>query len=53
MRTRTATSIGTQGTSSPEFEIDWDGDEDPENPRNWPVWYKSIVVALISFSTWV
>ena len=52
-RTRTATSIGTQGTSAPEFEIDWDGDDDPENPRNWPTWYKGIVVALISFSTWV
>ncbi|KAJ5263216.1 hypothetical protein N7478_010821 [Penicillium angulare] len=34
----------------PQFEIKWK-DADPENPRNWSVWYRSFIVAAISFST--
>lgn len=34
----------------PEFEIKWK-DADPENPRNWSVWYRSFIVAALSFST--
>ena len=49
---RHATSIRTTGTTDPDFEVDWEQD-DPENPRNWPVWYKGIVLGFISWSTWV
>jgi len=34
----------------PQFEVTW-GDGDPENPRNWSVWYRSFIVAAMSFST--
>ena len=49
---RHATSIRTTGTTDPDFEVDWEQD-DPENPRNWPVWYKGVVIGFISWSTWV
>lgn len=48
---RTTTSILTSGSRPPDFEIDFDED-DPENPRNWPLWYRSCVIGIISFSTW-
>ena len=50
---RKATSIGTTGTNNPEFEVDWDGEDDPTNPRNWPMWYKGMTIGFISWSTWV
>lgn len=34
----------------PQFEVTWE-DGDPENPRNWSVWYRSFIVAAMSFST--
>ncbi|KAJ5608711.1 hypothetical protein N7528_009278 [Penicillium herquei] len=37
---------------NPEFEIKWE-DGDPENPRNWSVWYRSFIVFAMSFSTTV
>ncbi|KAJ5234288.1 uncharacterized protein N7469_003456 [Penicillium citrinum] len=30
-------------------EVDWDGPDDPKNPRNWPVWRRSMLVAVITF----
>lgn len=51
--TKKTTSVGTTGTSDPNFEVDWDGDDDPENPRNWSLWRKSLVVATLSFSAWM
>lgn len=50
--TRTATSIGTFGSRAPDFEVDFEAD-DPENPRNWPLWYRSMVIASVSYGTWV
>ena len=50
---RKATSIATNGTNHPDFEIDFDGDDDPANPRNWPLWYKGVTIAIVSWSTWV
>lgn len=44
------TTLGTVFTSDPSFEVDFD-DESTENPRDWPTWYKAIVVFAISFST--
>ena len=49
---RKVTSVGTTGTLDPDFEVDWD-EKDPENPRNWPLWYKGVVVAFLSWNTWV
>ncbi|KAJ5203634.1 uncharacterized protein N7498_004513 [Penicillium cinerascens] len=34
----------------PLFEVTWHV-ADKENPRTWPVWYKSFIVAAMSFST--
>lgn len=36
----------------PRFEVTWMA-EDVENPRTWPFWYKSFIVAAMSFSTTV
>lgn len=33
--------------------ISWDGDDDPENPYNWPSWKKTTHVAIISLLTFV
>lgn len=49
---RRATNIGTNVTTDPGYEIDWD-DDDPENPRNWPLWYKGFAIGTASWSTWV
>lgn len=48
-----ASIIGTDGIHLPDFEVDWDGDDDPMNPLNWPFWYKGLTVAFMSWSTWV
>jgi hypothetical protein len=39
-------------TRDPSFEVDWE-DGDPDNPRNWPTWYKGFIIFSISFSTLV
>ena len=50
---RKATSIGTSGTNRAEFEVDWEGENDPMNPQNWPIWYKGVTIGFVSWSTWV
>ena len=50
---RRATSIGSTTISDPAFEIDWEDDDDPQNPRNWPTWYKGLAIGFISWGTWV
>lgn len=49
---KNAASINTTGTNNPDFEVDWDDDTDPMNPRNWPIWYKGVTIGSISWSTW-
>ena len=51
-RSYTTTSIATNGSRLPNFEVDFEPN-DPRNPRNWPAWYRGIVLAGVSFSTWV
>lgn len=46
------TTHGTTYTSDPSFEVDFEADS-TEDPRNWPSWYKGLVVFSISFSTLV
>ena len=48
-----AASIATNATNDPDYEVDWDGEDDPNNPRNWSIWYKAFIVFSISWSTWV
>jgi hypothetical protein len=51
--TRKVTSIGTTGTTDPNFEVDYDGDDDQANPKNWSFRYKAMAVAFLSFNTLV
>ncbi|EFX05359.1 bicyclomycin resistance protein [Grosmannia clavigera kw1407] len=48
---------GAKGDAdAPEDEANvvwWDGPDDPENPYNWPTWYKSLLCGLISAVTFV
>jgi hypothetical protein len=49
--TRTATSVGTTGSRLPDFEVDF-GPNDPDNPRNWPLWYRGLTIGTVSYATW-
>ncbi|CAK7897377.1 multidrug resistance protein 1 [[Candida] anglica] len=40
----------TSGTSN-RIVVDWDGDDDPENPYNWPVYQKIFFIFEIAFLT--
>lgn len=50
--TRTGTSIGSTASRPPEFEVYFE-ENDPENPRNWPLWYRCWCIFCVSFATWV
>ncbi|GAB1317589.1 hypothetical protein MFIFM68171_07799 [Madurella fahalii] len=51
-RTRTRTSITSSASRPPDFEVSLEPD-DPENPRNWPFWYRAWTIFTVSYSTWV
>ncbi|KAF4827051.1 Efflux pump radE [Colletotrichum tropicale] len=40
-------------TSEDENVVWWDGDDDPQNPYNWPTWRKVMTCTLISAMTFV
>ena len=48
---RKVTSVGTTGTTDPRFEVDWDGEDDPNNPQNWSLVYKAMCIAFLSWNT--
>jgi hypothetical protein len=50
-RARTTTSIGTTGSRLPDFEVDFEPN-DPDNPRNWPLWYRGLTIGVVSYATW-
>lgn len=50
---RKVTTAGTTGTTDPRYEVDWEGDDDPNNPLNWSNWYKAFIIFTLSFSTLV
>ena len=52
-RARSGVSVGTTGTQNPAFEVDWDGEDDPGNPLNWSLGYKSLVIGMISYTTMI
>jgi hypothetical protein len=47
------TSVGTTCASDPNFEVDWDDENDPENPRNWSLRYKAMSIGFLSWNTFV
>jgi hypothetical protein len=49
--TCTTTSIGTTGSRLPDFEVDFEPN-DPDNPRNWPLWYRGLTIGTVSYATW-
>ncbi|KAG4025476.1 hypothetical protein MFRU_057g00190 [Monilinia fructicola] len=49
--TRTGTSYATTGSRNPSFEVDFE-ENDPDDPRNWPLWYRSYTIFAVSFATW-
>lgn len=49
-RTKTGATLTTIQTSDPAFEVDWEEGEDG-NPKEWPVWYKSLVILAMSYGT--
>lgn len=51
---RPATEDGDGGESSEDENVVWwDGDDDPDNPYNWPAWRKAMTCSLISAMTFV
>lgn len=48
----TGVSIATNNTMDPGFEIDF-ADDDPGDPKNWPLWKRGIIIFFISYSTLV
>ncbi|OJJ47551.1 hypothetical protein ASPZODRAFT_64364 [Penicilliopsis zonata CBS 506.65] len=48
---RKVTSVRTNGTTDPSYEVDWESEEDRENPKNWPVPYKVMSVTMLSWNT--
>jgi hypothetical protein len=45
------TTIPTNVTADPNFEVDWDGEDDPENPKNWTLRYKAMGLLFLSWNT--
>ncbi|KAF6218671.1 hypothetical protein HO133_006022 [Letharia lupina] len=45
-----AASIATNGTNNPDYEVDWDDEIDPKNPRNWYLGWRwtNWIVMIIS-----
>ena len=38
-----------EGASAPlEYDVDFDGPEDKANPMNWPLWYKWVLIIVLS-----
>jgi multidrug resistance protein len=47
-RTWTSRTSGT--ITDPAYEVDFE-DEESGNPQNWPLWYKGVILAVMSYST--
>ncbi|KAJ5585125.1 uncharacterized protein N7459_004925 [Penicillium hispanicum] len=47
------TTIPTNATSDPNFEVDWEGEDDPTNPKNWNLGYKAMGLLFLSWNTLV
>ena len=50
MRTWTTRTSGT--VTDPAFEVDFVDDETEKgNPQTWPLWYKCLIIGVLSYST--
>lgn len=49
--TRSGASASTVASRPAEFEVIFD-EGDPENPKNWPLWYRGWCVFVASIGTW-
>ena len=49
--TITKASVLTSASRPSSFEVDFAAD-DPEDPHNWPVWYRAMILGFVSFATW-
>ncbi|KAJ5536993.1 hypothetical protein N7513_010179 [Penicillium frequentans] len=47
------TTIPTNATSDPNFEVDWDSEDDPANPKNWSMGYTAMGIIFLSWNTLV
>lgn len=50
-RTKSRASVWTNASGPASFEVDFTTD-DPDEPTNWPVWYRAMILGFISFGTW-
>ncbi|PYI18705.1 MFS general substrate transporter [Aspergillus violaceofuscus CBS 115571] len=48
---RKVTSIGTTGTTDPNYEVDWEDEFDRTNPKNWSLGYKAMAMFFLSYNT--
>jgi hypothetical protein len=44
-------SVLTSASRPSSFEVDFTAD-DPDDPHNWPVWYRAMILGFVSFATW-
>lgn len=49
--TITRASVLTSASRPSSFEVDFEPD-DPDDPHNWPVWYRAMLLGFVSYSTW-
>lgn len=47
------TSKDLEAVLNTEFEVKWDGPDDPRNALNWPSSRKYAILALVSLQTWM
>ncbi|KAJ5748171.1 uncharacterized protein N7511_009867 [Penicillium nucicola] len=45
------TTIATNATADPNYEVDWEGEDDPENPKNWKMGYKAMGIFFLAWNT--
>ena len=48
---RPAEDVDAKKTSPESFEVQWDGDDDPMNPRRMPTWRKWMITLTVSVSS--
>lgn len=51
-QTKTAASAWSTASRPPDFEVIFE-DGDPENPKNWPLWYRTWILVVVAFTCWV
>jgi len=50
-QSKSGVSAMSNGSRPADFEVDFTT-RDPDDPKNWPMWRKSITIAFVSFATW-